>query len=1019
MLSPLLASAEAVEIDGIYYNLNPVEKTAEVTYGNWQLIKSTYDDGRYSGEIVIPESVDYEGVSYSVTTIGDCAFIYCDDLITVTIPSSVTSIERIAFGGCSKLASVSIPNSVTYIDERTFFGCSSLTSISIPDGVISIGDYAFRDCNSLTSISIPQSVTSIGDNAFENCSGLTSATIGQNVVSIGSSAFSGCSNLISVNIPDGVTTIEDCTFRDCSSLFSITIPESVTSIGESAFNCCSGLTSVILPNSLTTIERSAFFGCNSFTSVTIPDGVTAIGEYAFARCIGLTSVIIGDGLLSINERVFIDCNSLTSITIGNGVTSIGDCAFSGCSNLTSLVIPDGVTTIDERAFEECSNLKNLTIGKNVTSIGRACFSNCNDLTSLEIPNSVTAIEEYAFDWCSGLTSLTIGNGVISIGEKAFRGCSSLTSLNIPNSVTSIGEEAFSWCSGLTSITFSNNITHIEEGTFRGCEALTSITIPDGVTIIGQSAFQKCSALTSVTIPASVTSIGKYAFHDCSSLATLVVEEGNTIYDSRNNSNALIETATNNLLVGCMNTTIPNDVISIDDEAFYNRSGLTSINIPNSITSIGNQAFQWCNDLNIVTIGSGVTTIGEFAFDSNSITDVFCYAKNVPETDIHAFSYTIESAILHVPAGSIKAYNTSLPWKDFKEIVELPVQDNYRPFVEEGKVWKVGSTTGISDGIVKMVEYYYFDGDTIIDGKTCKQMMCQRYVSPNHPDYAVITQYPLLRNIGAWYEEEKNVYFYNAQNKQYKMMYDFSLEANETLQIDEYNYVVGPKQTGGLEGFKGVYRDVMWYSNDADPYYCTTWLEGVVGIDGPTVNVYYGKEGHGLFLMSCTIGDEVIYLNDDYEDGATPDEARKRRFDFTHTIKIQPKTRKRNEGMEQSPYGEYNDQQLGLNLDPLDDDYLVSITDESGKVVYEKTINAGSIIALNIDISAYAKGSYTVTIENSSEVFTGEFETQATGIKEIINNKVGIKTEIYNLQGQRLNTLQKGLNIVNGQKIYVK
>ena len=209
---------------------------------------------------------------------------------------------------------------------------------------------------------------------------------------------------------------------------------------------------------------------------------------------------------------------------------------------------------------------------------------------------------------------------------------------------------------------------------------------------------------------------------------------------------------------------------------------------------------------------------------------------------------------------------------------------------------------------------------------------------------------------------------------------------------------------------------MW-RGDEDPYYCTTWLEGVGGIDGPTVHIYFGKENHGLFLMSCTVGDEVIYLNDEYEDGATPEEARKKRFDFTHTIKIQPKARKRSE--EQPLYGEYNDQQLGINLDPLDDAYQVRITDESGKVVYEKDINAGSIVGLSIDISAYAKGRYTVVVENSLESFTGQFEVQTTGIEENVKIEKLKNVSIYNLQGQRLSAMQKGLNIVNGQKIYVK
>ena len=344
------------------------------------------------------------------------------------------------------------------------------------------------------------------------------------------------------------------------------------------------------------------------------------------------------------------------------------------------------------------------------------------------------------------------------------------------------------------------------------------------------------------------------------------------------------------------------------------------------------------------------------------------------------------------------------------------QDNYRPMVEDGKVWKAGNTQTILDNSVQVVDYYYFDGDTIINGKTCKQMWCQRYVNPDNADYSALTQTPSLSKVGAWYEEDKKVYVCREGTQGMEMLYNFSLEANDTLILNDFQpyYIVGPKQTGGLKGFKGLYRDIMLCGQDI---YITTWLEGVGGIDGPLRNVYPETESNPQFLMSCTVGDEVIYLNDEYEDGATPKDMAKKRFDFTHTTKLQPKNPRRGEE-ELSLYGEYNDIQLGINLDPLDDAYMVSITDESGKAVYEKTVNAGTIVGLSIDISAYAKGRYTVTVENSNEVFTGEFETETTGI-EMTYNKVETKTEIYNLQGQRLSSLQKGLNIFNGQKVYVK
>ncbi len=345
---------------------------------------------------------------------------------------------------------------------------------------------------------------------------------------------------------------------------------------------------------------------------------------------------------------------------------------------------------------------------------------------------------------------------------------------------------------------------------------------------------------------------------------------------------------------------------------------------------------------------------------------------------------------------------------------------YRPFVEDGKVWKVGNCD--SGNPVQWVDYYYFDGDTIVDGKTCKQMMRQRYLSP---DYLLFDYYsePSLIYVGAWYEEDKKVYEYDTTSKQFKLMYDFSLEDNGTFQKNDlpYVYVVGPRKTGGIKGFKGVYRDVSEWA-DEKSYKCAPWMEGVGVVYGPPTQNVFNVElaDPAWFLMECYVGDEVIYLIDGVEDGATPDgiaRARGQRIDFTHTTKIKPKTREKSEE-KQSLYGEYNKQRLSINLDPINDAYLVSITDESGKAVYEKPINAGNIIGLNIDISAYSEGRYIVTVDNSNESFTGEFNVLMTGIEEVKSQKSEVRGFIYNLQGRRLSSLQKGLNIVNGRKVLV-
>ena len=388
---------------------------------------------------------------------------------------------------------------------------------------------------------------------------------------------------------------------------------SVTSIGDYAFQYCSGLTSVTIPNSVTSIGRSAFSGCKGLTSVTIGNSVTSIGKNAF------------DG-----------CSGLTSVTIPNSVTSIGGHTFGGCSGLTSIVVEDGNPVYDSR-------------------------NNCNAI-----------IETATNTLHSGCKTTIIPNSVTSIGDDAFSGCSGLTSITIPNSVTSIGKYAFFNCFGLTSVTIPNSVTSIGHSAFYECSGLTSVTIGNSVTSIGDYAFEYCSSLTSITIPNSVTSIGGHTFGGCSGLTSIVVEDGNPVYDSRNNCNAIIETATNTLHSGCKTTIIPNSVTSIGDDAFSGCSGLTSITIPNSVTSIGERAFFVCSGLTSVTIGSGVESIGTMAFaNCPELLDVYCYAEKVPSTESNAFDYSpIEYATLHVPDASIDSYKATAPWSSFGKIVGL-------------------------------------------------------------------------------------------------------------------------------------------------------------------------------------------------------------------------------------------------------------------------------------------------------------------------------------------------------------
>ena len=242
----------------------------------------------------------------------------------------------------------------------------------------------------------------------------------------------------------------------------------------------------------------------------------------------------------------------------------------------------------------------------------------------------------------------------SIGFGAFGSCISLTSATIPGSVTNLGEFAFQNCVALTSITISEGVASIGYGTFSGCTSLTSITIPESVTSIGLSAFN-CSGLTSITIPRNVRSIGDGAFGYCN-LTSINVESENPFYNSRENCNAIINSYTDQLIVGCKNTIIPENVTSIGWTAFDGCSGLTSITIPEGVTRIGRYAFNDCSDLTSVTV------------------------KNPTPVAIESETFTNRAnATLYVPAGSKAAYEGADYWKEFKEIVEMAPEPSIETF----------------------------------------------------------------------------------------------------------------------------------------------------------------------------------------------------------------------------------------------------------------------------------------------------------------------------------------------------
>ena len=413
-----------------------------------------------TGSLVIPETVEYSGKTYSVTTIDNQAFFNCWYLTgDLVIPNSVTIIGGSAFSYCWGFnGSLIIGNSVTSIGGEAFFWCEKLTSVSFPNTLKRIGGRAFNGCTRINSFSIGESVTHIGSNAFHG---------------------TGWYN----NQPSGLLFKDGwCLgYKGDKPTGALVLPMGTK--GVTGFILCTDLTSVSFPSSLMYICDQAFDRCTNLTGdLIIPNSVTTIGIRAFSECSGLTG----------------------NLVIGNSVTSIGEDAFILCS-FNSVQYNGDVAQWCGISFGD------------ITSTSANVF-NCNDfyiggelVDQLVIPETVTSVGQYAFAGCGSITSVTIPTSVIEIGDGAFAACNGI-------SVYYEGDIA-QWCGISFGDTFPYDAgynLYIED------ELITQLDIPETVTSIGQYCFCRCNSLFSVTIPNSVTTIGSYAFNGCCGIDEIIM-----------------------------------------------------------------------------------------------------------------------------------------------------------------------------------------------------------------------------------------------------------------------------------------------------------------------------------------------------------------------------------------------------------------------------------------------------------------------------------------------------------------
>ncbi|MBR2195003.1 MAG: leucine-rich repeat domain-containing protein [Salinivirgaceae bacterium] len=558
-------------------------------------------------------------IGNSVKSIGDNAFYDCTSLTTITIPNSVTKIGKGAFRFCYKLDTIIISNSLTSIGDGAFYSQGE----GNPSAIITESDADFSNADIyFTKDEIRYMVLTKNTVEITKVFNLTGDVVIPTTVTAGNTFT--------------ITSIRDYALENKTNITSITIPNTVTKIGKEAFKGCSGLTKAEFASmeSLLSMEfgstlsnpiylaKHLYIENKEVTNLVIPDGVTSIGT-KFRNCCGLTSVTIPNSVTEIRNNAFDGCSSLTSINIPESVTTIGDKAFNNCSGLISVTIPKSVTSIGNNAFSGCSSVETLTY--NTNAVG-SIFKGIKTLKTVNIGNSVTNVPDEAFNGCSELASITIPDAVTSIGARAFYGCSGVKSITIPNSVTTIGSYAFNGCNNVETLSYNtraigaiskgmkklktviigDSITSIAAHMFNGCSSLTSVTIPNSVKTIGQQAFDNCTSLDLLIVPDSVTSIGGYAFEDVNTVIYSGTATGRNWGAKTVLSNAvtdgdwLYSDSTKIQLVKYLGSggdiTIPNTVKSIENGAFRDCTGLTSVTISDSVKSIGVRAFDGCTNL---------------------------------------------------------------------------------------------------------------------------------------------------------------------------------------------------------------------------------------------------------------------------------------------------------------------------------------------------------------------------------------------------------------------------------------
>ena len=732
-------TAKSIEgVDMVFKVVSEEAKTCQVEkQGNRVL--------NHEGSLTIPSSAN----GYSVISLSYAAFKDCKNMTSIEVPNSVTIIGEAAFENCSSLSSANLGNGVTSLGRYVFSGCASLTTIKLPNSVTTVGSNLFNDCINLVSVTLSQNLTSLSNAQFKGCTKLPTVVIPNSVKAIGNGTFRECSSLTEIVMPNSIESLGTNAFYKCQALTSVILSEKLKEIPEGTFYGCSSLSSVEIPSNVEKIGTEAFY-CAHLTSISIPDAVKEIGKSAFRSCSYLKSVTIGTGLKSLGEEAFMYCTELkTFFCNAETVPRYGSSFFENTrvDDKGLLVVPDELkdSYLNDKRWSGSNYIKGFAyiVGKNEYaqqySTGKSFTAktvegvemnfvvsnadartvtvgtNRNDVRAIDtsyggpvtIPSSVlwfdvTGIRDFAFESCTGMTEVSIPKSVADIGLGVFGLCSNLIKITVD-------DDNPSFCSpedcnavikkGLAPILIAacqrtkipDMVKKIGKDAFYGCD-IPLVSVPNSVETIADDAFWMCKKLTNIYIGSGVDSIGKNVFGYCEELHGIRVSESNRIYDSRDNCNAIIETASNKMVLGCASTSIPSSVAVVGQGCFNYFTGITSIDIPGTVKEIEEDAFWGCSNLKTIYIGSvgvirqhafyglnadavifsgGGTTFEKGSFSSCSIgkvvirhADEFIKGKNFLnafESNVKNYAYLLASKNASAMMGSVMDFRYHVPF----------------------------------------------------------------------------------------------------------------------------------------------------------------------------------------------------------------------------------------------------------------------------------------------------------------------------------------------------------------------